>query len=202
MTKSKGQSYFVIAAVVAAELHKAMNIANEISLTASNARALALRAGQGAAGFRAITDFIDELAKITVTASKTINKQAIIISRIASDTVRAESALERFTLAQKKAENATYLSSINAPIKRTKDYYLEINQDFKKRVWQLTSQLEDLSRELRTATVLAAMSRVEASQSGKQYEDSLYVVADNVAKSATQIQEHVKRSQALFSSIK
>ncbi|WP_325892417.1 hypothetical protein [Grimontia sp. NTOU-MAR1] len=59
MTDLNADSHFVTAAVVAAELYKAREIANDISLTASNARALALRAGQGAAGFRAITDFID-----------------------------------------------------------------------------------------------------------------------------------------------
>lgn len=201
MKNSENQSYFVVAAIVAAELHTAMKIANEISLTASNARALALRAGQGAAGFRAITDFIDELARVTVSASQTINKQAILISRMASDTARAESALARFNAAIQKAEGAKYVSSIDKPVKRTREYYDHINKQFTKGVWKLTDQLNDLARELRTATVLSAMSRVEASQSGKEYEESLNVVAENVARAAAEIQHHVKRSQSLFNAL-
>ncbi|WNO10892.1 chemotaxis protein [Teredinibacter sp. KSP-S5-2] len=201
MKNTENQSYFVVAAIVAAELHKAMKIANEISLTASNARALALRAGQGAAGFRAITDFIDELARVTVSASQTINRQAILISRMASDTARAESALARFNAAIQKAEGAKYVSSIDKPVKRTRDYYDDINKKFTKGVWKLTDQLNDLARELRTATVLSAMSRVEASQSGKEYEQSLNVVAENVARAAEEIQHHVKKSQSLFNAL-
>lgn len=202
MAKEFEESYFVVAAVVAAELHKAMALAREISLTASNARALALRAGRGAAGFRAITDFIDDLATLTINASESINKKAMAISRMASDTARAQSALERFSIAQLKANDARYLNSINTPISRTEDLYRDINHRFKKEVRLLTIQLEDLNRELRTATVLAAMSRVEASQSGNQFTGPLYVVAENVACTASKIQEHVKRSHNLFNRIK
>lgn len=194
--------YFVIAAEVAAELHKAMLVAKEISLTASNARALALRAGHGAAGFRALTDFIDELANKTVTASAEINTRAITMSRLASETARLRDAVGRMKGAEDKAKDATYKDSLFPVIDKTRKTYDQLERDYNQQVYKLISDLDELARELRTATVLAAMSRVEASASGKDFEDSLNVIANNVAQSAEKIQSHVKTSQRLFTNIR
>lgn len=191
-------SYFVVAAIVAAELHRAMQVARDIALTASNARALALRAGQGAAGFRAITDFIDNLAATTVDASQAINEQAVKMSRIASDTVRSESALQRFDKVYTKAANATHLSSLNPAYTKTKSSHGSYKALFDHQVKQLASELEELGKELRTATVLAAMSRVEASQSGIEFEQPLNVVAQSVADAAREIQRCVSNAQQLI----
>ncbi|WP_075184630.1 chemotaxis protein [Teredinibacter haidensis] len=195
------RQYFVSAASVAAELHKAMLVARDISLTASNARALALRAGHGAAGFRALTEFIDELARKTVSASKEINAEAIEMSRTASDIARARNALDRFQLAYKKGEGAPYLHTIDHAYTRTKQRHGRLEAAFRDQIYQLTDRLNELGRELRTATVLAAMSRVEASASGKAFEDSLNVIAENVAQAAEKIQLHVRYSQRLFGDI-
>lgn len=201
MKQLNENNYFVLAAIVATELHKAMLVAREISLTASNARALALRAGHGAAGFRAITDFIDELADKTIKASREINSRAVAMSRVASESARAESALEKFEAAYRKGEDAQYLSSLDKVVARTRQQHQAGREDFNKRVWLLTNELKELGRELRTATVLAAMSRVEASQAGTEYEASLNVIAENVAEAAERIHSHVTKSQNIFSQI-
>lgn len=197
----QNQKFFVTAAVVAAELDKAQRISKQISLTASNARALAQRAGQGAAGFKAVTDFIDELAHKTVSASKMINTQAVAISRVASKSAHAESALKRFEKVYVQAKDAPYIRSIDAAHARTKGHCKSLQQEFQSLVWQLNNNLSELARELRTAKVLSAMSRVEASHSGREYEASLNVIADNVADAAAQIDAHVKHSQSLFNYI-
>ena len=198
MPDKQQPSYFVIAAVVAAELYRATQVARQIALTASNARSLAMRAGQGAAGFRPITDFIDELASITVRASDEINSQAIAISRIASDTARAESALERFDTTFSKAADAPYRASLDAPYRRTQSHRDSLRASFREQVASLKKHLEELAGELRTATVLAAMSRIEASQAGTQFEQPLNVVAQNVSEAAVEIQRRVKYSQQMF----
>ena len=195
---SNDPMFFVTAAVVAAELDKAQRISKQISLTASNARALAQRAGQGAAGFKAVTDFIDELAHKTVSASKMINTQAVAISRVASRSAHAESALRRFEKVYQLAQEAPYLSSIDGAYERTQKHCKNLQHEFQSLVWKLNNDLSELARELRTAKVLSAMSRVEASHSGKEYEQSLNVIADNVAEAAAQIDQHVKHSQSLF----
>ena len=201
MNKLNENNYFVLAAVVATELHNAMLVAREISLTASNARALALRAGHGAAGFRAITDFIDELADKTIKASREINGRAVAMSRVASESVNAATALEKFEAAYKKGKDAKYLNTLDTAVERTRQQHAMGMEDFDQRVKQLTGELSELARELRTATVLAAMSRVEASQAGVEYEASLNVIAENVAEAAERIHSHVMKSQNIFSQI-
>ena len=194
-------SYFVVAATVSAELFKAMQVASKISLTASNARALALRAGQGAAGFRAITDFIDELAITTVNASKSINAQATHLSRTACEAARAEDALKRFEIVYRKAKHSQYLSTLDQTFERTKTNHKKIKATYKKQLHILQSELDGLAKALRTATVLSAISRVEASRTGPEFEQHLIVVAQNVVDAAEKIRDRVKRSQALFSSL-
>lgn len=199
MPQARKHQYFVAAAIVAAELHKAMIVAREISLTASNAKALALRAGSGAAGFRALTDFIDELAKKTIQTSRLVNKMAVEISRLASESARTEFTLSRFNLAKKKAGSALYVDTIEPARLRTEGEFGEMQRSFSKMVWQLQTELEDVARELRTGIVLSAMSRVEATQAGKEHEASLYTIAENVAQAAEKIRTHVTQSQQCFS---
>ncbi|MDD1783728.1 chemotaxis protein [Enterovibrio sp. ZSDZ35] len=197
MTEFTSDSDFVTAAVVAAELFKAREIANNISLTASNARALALRAGQGAAGFRAITDFIDMLADSTVKTSDIINMKAVTISELATNLERLERTIEYYSAAAKSVEDCEYVSSILVPLKKMQDDHSKITRQFYREVDKLSELLESLSREIKTASVLSAMSRVEASQSGKEYEDGLNVVADNVSEAADKIQRHIMVSRSL-----
>ncbi|NGN96969.1 chemotaxis protein [Grimontia sp. S25] len=197
MTDANADSHFVTAAVVAAELYKAREIANDISLTASNARALALRAGQGAAGFRAITDFIDQLADTTVKTSDIINLKAVTISRLATVAVRNERTMECFKKAAKISKGAAFVGTIEKPIENMKAEHAQLLRQFYREVTSLSELLENLAREIKTASVLSAMSRVEASQSGKKFEEGLNVVADNVSTAADRIQTHVMLSQSL-----
>nr|MBT2979976.1 chemotaxis protein [Vibrio anguillarum] len=99
---------FVIAAEVAAELNQSVLIAKKLLLVASNARALALRAGESAAGFRPITDSIDDLVRVTLEASHTINLKAQRISQLATARTRARAALERFENVYIQAHNARH----------------------------------------------------------------------------------------------
>ncbi len=195
---SNSHSFFVITATVAAELNSAMLVAQQISLIASNARALAQRAGHKAAGFKALTGFIDELANKTVKASHEINGLAIETSKTAVITTNNQFASLSLLKAVKLAEKADYVASILPMCDALKLRATELKHKNQRQVWRLTSALEELSRELRTATVLAAMSRVEASQAGKEFQQQLEVIADNVARAAEKIQSHVRLSQSLF----
>lgn len=191
-------NYFVISATVSAELYKAMRVAKDIALTASNARALALRAGQSAAGFRAITDFIDQLATVTVKSSNTINQLACQLSRLAVESVRANDALTRFGIVQRKASSAIHIQSLDPALRQTQAEKTVLQREFDHQVYLLQAELETIAKELRTATVLSAMSRIEASQTSAEFSEQLDVVASNVAAAAISIQRHVQRSQALF----
>jgi len=84
-TKKSQDQAFVALAKISRELYLATSKAKEVSLIAKNARALAVRAGDKVLGFKAITDFIDDLATSTIQLAKEINKQALEISHMAAE---------------------------------------------------------------------------------------------------------------------
>jgi methyl-accepting chemotaxis protein len=195
-------NYFVSAAEIAAKLDRATTIAKQLSLTASNARAVALRAGERAAGFRPLTDFIDRLADITINSSKKINKLAARLSQTSADKVRSDAAIKHFTAVYLKARESQYLNSLDTVFQRAKEKKDNLDNSYKRQIDQLSDELATLSSELRNAVILATLSRVEASQAGIQYQDALINVADNVEGAASKIKDHIHYSQLMVSNLK
>jgi hypothetical protein len=198
----KNYNFFVIAAVIAAKLDQATKVARLLSLTASNARAVALRAGEGAAGFRPLTDFIDRLANVTVSSSLAINKLAADLSKTAANKFRTDNAITRFEEVYRKAEGFPHISSLSPGYNRTKTIQLSLLVDYKRQLRHLTMELDTLEDELRTAVILATLSRVEASQAGVLYQEALNNVADNVESAASLIKSHIRDSQQLVFSLR
>jgi len=188
-------NYFVSVAEIAAKLDQTTLISQQLSLTASNARAVALRAGEKAAGIRPLTDFIDRLAEITILSSKKINALAVILSKTSVKKVRADNAIERFNAVYKSGKEAKYIDSIDKQHQSCKLEQEQLEATYRRQINQLSIELKVLSSELRNAIILATLSRVEASQSGAQYQDALINVADNVEGAAAKIKEHIKYSQ-------
>jgi len=193
--------FFVVAATVAAELHKAMLVAKEMSLIASNARAIAQRAGAQAAGFRALTSFIDELANKTVSTSMTINGLAIKTSKASVAAATNEFTSQKLERAMELGSGYTFIDSVKPALNKTIEVSTGLQSKTHTEVWKLKNALEEMANELRSATVVAAMARVEASQTDKELQQSLNVIAHNVSQSASKIQKHVKRSQLLFETL-
>ncbi len=190
-------SYFVLAAVIAAELDRASKVAKALSITASNARAVALRAGTSASGFRPLTDFIDQLASVTANSSKTINTIAANLSKTAANKFRADYAISRFEKVYEKAKDSVFIDSLNFGYQRTINKQQELLHNYHKQLLKLTTELDTLRDELRTAVILATLSRVEASQANILYQTSLINVAENVETAAIQIKIHINTSQQL-----
>jgi len=194
-------SFFVIAALIAAKLDQATKVARQLSLTASNARAVALRAGEGAAGFRPLTEFIDRLANVTVKSSLQINKIAAVLSHTAAERFRTDNAIVRFDIIYKKSSDSEYIGSLNFGYERTKRQQQTLYRNYQYQLSELTVELDTLKDELRTAVILATLSRVEASQAGSLYQDALNNVADNVESAASLIKKHIESSKQLVSSL-
>lgn len=195
-------NFFVIAAAIAAKLDQATKISQRLTLTACNARAVALRAGEGAAGFRPLTDFIDRLASVTVNSSSAINKLASDVSKTAADKYRADNAITRFEEIYRKAENSPHLHSLTKSYSRTKKVQTSLLDHYKRQLRELTMELDTLEDELRTALILATLSRVEASQAGDLYQEALNNVADNVESAASLIKLKIRESQQLVFSLR
>ncbi len=194
-------NYFVSVAEIAAKLDQATNIAQQLSLTASNARAVALRAGERAAGFRPLTDFIDRLAEITISSSKKINLLASTLSKTLASKVRADNAIIHFQSVYTKAKDSPHLSSLDTLFGLCETSQHDLNTKYRRQIDQLSDELSMLSSELRNAVILATLSRVEASQAGSQYQEALINVADNVEGAAGKIKDHIKYSQQMVSTL-
>lgn len=190
-------SFFVVAAVIAARLDKATRIARHLSITASNARVLALRAGEAASGFRPLTDYIHRLADITVSSSSRINQLASELSCMAAEKERADRALSHFIDVRESAKDSPFIESLQPVIERTSQHQAVLRDRYNNQIKLLTYELDALERELRASGILATMSRVEALQAEGVHLQALNNVADNVESVTASIKKHIQSSQRL-----
>lgn len=189
------KSHFVVIASIAAELSAVMEVAKEISLAAANAKAIAFRAGEKAKGFQPITDFINELAKDTIELVDSINDQAISLYILTVNEYQLETTDKKLQLVMQEAQEAPYLSSLQARRNEIRTQMLESKKDFRLHVSQLLEQLGEIMHPARAARVIAANSRIEASQAG-EYLQSLQDVAESVDNAAQVIHENVQRCRS------
>ncbi|MCW8878392.1 MAG: hypothetical protein OQK04_12560 [Kangiellaceae bacterium] len=185
---------FISVAHVASELFKAQSIAEELSITSKNARALAVRAGSTAAGFNEITRFIEGLSKLTIDAARSVNTIAISQTKIASDLFRSQSFVSKLD----KVDYEPVKGHVNelAPI------YDEVNQarsqlERKIRISlrELVDRLDETKMELRATQVVSVVSRVEASRAHEDFQNSLNSVADKVSSAGQRINSHLERAR-------
>jgi len=192
------KSQFVAVASITSELSAVMVVAKEISLEADKAKAIAFRAGDKAKGFQPITDFINELAKETIELVTTINVHAISLYRLTVNEYRRTVAYNKFELAVKMAGDAAYAQSMQEPLEHAKLSMQDCQRQFKRDVAQLLGQLDAVMHHARAARVIAANSRIEASQAG-EYLQSLQAVAESVDKAAHTIHDNVQRCRVALS---
>jgi hypothetical protein len=192
------KSQFVAVASITSELSAVMVVAKEISLAAANAKAIAFRAGDKAKGFQPITDFINELAKETIELVTSINVYALSLYQLTVHEYRKTIAYNKFELAAKMAEGAAYAQSMQQPLEHAKLSMQQCQRQFKRDVKQLLDQLEAVMHHARAARVIAANSRIEASQAG-EYLQSLQAVAESVDKAAHTIHDNVQRCRIALS---
>lgn len=197
--KRNKEQAFVALAKISRELYLATGKAQEVSLIAKNARALAVRAGDKVLGFKAITDFIDDLATSTIQLAKVINEQALEISHLAADLQRKEYGLEQFALVMND-ELAIFRDSV---LITKKQIEIEVDADMKtqrKQLNKLISNLNDIQQEIRSAGIIALNAKVESAKS-PEYQASLDVIADDILHSTNQIKERIDRSQSIIKTI-
>lgn len=192
---------FVIAAQVAAHLHSATNIAKQLSLTAKNARAITARAGQKAAGFTAITGFIQELATNTINLSQQIDSIAVNIAMRATELKRTSQAHDALVQVKLAAIDSEYVVSINPFIDLSSQKAVRLNSEFKKMLNSLIYLVEQIRLQIRSASVISTMSKVEASNSG-EFEEQLKVIAQNIFDAAESIRKELVSAENLLSSAK
>lgn len=200
MNAGQTRSQFVAVASIAAELSAVKDVAKEISLAAANAKAIAYRAGEKAKGFQPITDFINELAKDTMELVNAINEHALLLYQLTVNEHKMTDAYSKFETIAVQAEGAAYEGSLEKPFLQVQQNMVECRINFKLNVSQLLDQLADVMHPARAARVIAANSRIEASQAG-EYLQSLQAVAESVDNAAQVIHEIVQRCRTALSVI-
>ncbi|WP_347987121.1 chemotaxis protein [Methylomonas sp. AM2-LC] len=198
VTQTKSQ--FVAVASIAAELSAVMEVAKEISLAAANAKAIAFRAGEKAKGFQPITDFINDLAKETIALVNKINAHAMLLYRLTVSEQRMTEASEHFDRITVLAKGATFAGSLEIPLKKVQLQKQASRREFEKHVAELLEELSEVMHPARAARVIAANSRIEASQAG-EYLQSLQAVAESVDHAAQIIHVKVNRCRSALSLI-
>ncbi len=200
MSESQTKSQFVAVASIAAELSAVMEVAKEISLAAANAKAIAFRAGEKARGFQPITDFINDLAKETIELVNRINEHALQLYRVTVNEQRTTDACKRFEMVAARVGDAAYADSLAWPLQQSRARMLECRREFDIHVGTLLDQLAEVMHPARAARVIAANSRIEASQAG-EYLQSLQAVAESVDHAAQIIHDKVHRCRSALSLI-
>ncbi len=198
MNVGQTKSQFVAVASIAAELSAVMDVAKEISLAAANAKAIAFRAGEKAKGFQPITDFINELAKETIELVNAINEHALLLYQLTVNEYRMTETHNKFVMVAAQAKGAAYTDSLDQPLFNAHQNMVECKRDFKSNVKQLLDQLAEVMHPARAARVIAANSRIEASQAG-EYILSLQAVAESVDNAAQVIHDNVQRCRSALS---
>ena len=177
-----------------------MDVAKEISLAAANAKAIAFRAGEKAKGFQPITDFINELAKETIALVNNINEYALQLYRLTVKEHRMSEACMRFERVAKMAAGAPCIDSLNDALQQVRQRRSDCRRQFGDQVSELLDQLAEVMHPARAARVIAANSRIEASQAG-EYLQSLQAVAESVDHAAQIIHDKVQKCRSALGAI-
>jgi methyl-accepting chemotaxis protein len=189
------KSQFVVVASIATELSDVMVVAKEISLAAANAKAIAYRAGEKARGFQPITDFINELARETIELVNEINEQASELYATTVSQYRCEQVNKHFDEVLALSGDAAYVGSLKPIAYQLERELEERRYQFKSQVSRLLDQLSEIMHPARAARVIAANSRIEASQAG-EFLQSLLTVAESVDKAAELMYTNVQRCRS------
>jgi methyl-accepting chemotaxis protein len=190
-------NYFVAIATIAAELRVVMEVAEEISLAAANAKAIAFRAGDKAKGFQPITDFINELAKNTITLVNEINNQTLLLYQLTIEQHFLTFTIKQFDLVHKQSSSAKFNDSMGSPSEKVHHKLQICRHAIDDRLSRLELQLIEIMHPARAARVIAANSRIEASQA-EEYQTSLYAVAESVEHAASIIHTKVQHCRNML----
>jgi len=165
---------FISVAHVASELFKAQSIAEELSITSKNARALAVRAGS--------------------TAATSVNTIAISQTKIAANLFRTGGFLERLNRVDYQPKQGS-IDHIKEIFDRVENEKKKLEREISVSLRGLMDRLDETKMELRATQVVSVVSRVEASRASEDFQDSLNSVADKVSSAGSRINSHLETAR-------
>ncbi|MBE0370565.1 chemotaxis protein [Pseudoalteromonas sp. MMG013] len=177
---------FVRVANIITNLDMILSQAKNLSLTAKNARVVALRAGDAAYGFKPITNFIDEFSEQTIRTTSEISKLSNQLFTLALAVVRCTDYQYQLTKAQSTSAHKCVITLQQQSLMDLKQKTRNLEQA----IFSLESYFEDIQKQMRSAEYIAVTSRVEASNAG-EFSHSLESVSDFIAEAAKKIKKAV-----------
>ncbi|MBQ4811593.1 chemotaxis protein [Pseudoalteromonas luteoviolacea] len=183
---SKVVENFVRVAQIIANLEAILSQAKNLSLTAKNARVVALRAGDAALGFKPITNFIDEFSEQTISSTTKISNLSNQLFKVALELVRCSQYYEQVCKLRKEVRSNQVE---NMYVKAVKSQRLAANH-LSQALSELENHFEDIQKQMQSAEYIAVTSRVEATNAG-EFSDSLQSVSDFIASAAKTIKTAV-----------
>lgn len=189
----EGRPFFVSIATIAVDLGRVRTIASDLSVAAINAKVIALRAGSHAAGFRPITQFIDQTARAAAELGNEIQLGTQAAARAAVSERRADEALRRLRRARAGADSGG-APSLDAVIERCETARIACSESISRSIRTIEVLLDEIDARVRAISVIAVQSRVEAQQAGT-FSVNLEVVAASMSGSAEQIKTIVRQSR-------
>jgi hypothetical protein len=109
-------------------------------------------------------------------------------------------ACGRFESVVRLSSDASYAPSLTLPLQHAQHNRQVCQREFARHVTELLAQLGDVMHPARAARVIAANSRIEASQAG-EYLQSLQAVAESVDHAAQIIHDKVNKCRSALSLI-
>ncbi len=178
-------------ATIAADLHKVMHIAWQVSITAKNAMIISARAGEKARGFQPLTRFIDEIAHTTITNTEKVEHESIHLTRLSAEYLRTRDAYIRFNQVRRSGSEARYLATFLPLVDECRERLQAQAVRLRRQLLRLGEFMQELDQDMAAALAVASVCRIEASRAG-EYSDSLTAVADNLESAANAIKKMVK----------
>lgn len=189
----QAEDNLVALASIAAELHSVMAVAWGVSLAAKNAKVISAQAGDKGLGFQPITEFIDEISQLAMKGVNDINREALLLTRIAVNEQRSVDAYHRFNSVMEKHREAQYINSMIPAMKRVEQNMLTSTRLMKKSLNHLNMLLESMDECMLSARSIASVSRIVTSNA-QEYRDKLKVVADDLDEATIYIKEKLAHS--------
>ncbi len=190
---------YIISASVAAELHALTSVARQVSMIAKNARALAIRAGESVAGFKAITGFIEEIAKFSAERGGAIDQMATKISRVTVDIIRLSQNIEKFE--QCVSSDVKYAQSMKQLMETVYDTDETLHRQFRRSVRRLKMEINEIGGQLRGVQMMVTSSKVEAAGAG-DFKEGLNSVASQLLDAYNQMYNHISKARMMMNEIK
>ncbi|MCG7549593.1 chemotaxis protein [Pseudoalteromonas sp. Of7M-16] len=177
---------FVRVAQIIANLESILTQAKNLSLTAKNARVVALRAGDAALGFKPITNFIDEFSEQTINSTTKIADLSNQLFNKALKLVRSSQYYHQMTTLKSQVKSSQVEAMYQQALKSQRRAASQLSHALS----ELENHFEDIQKQMQSAEYIAVTSRVEATNAG-DFSDSLQSVSDFIASAAKTIKTAV-----------